>query len=57
LHAEAPEQVRVGEKGLPGPVGYWHVSDVAALDRLLAAGARRREAVSAVGGGKLSAAR
>jgi hypothetical protein len=41
-------------RGLTGPVGYWHVADAAAaLDQLVAAGARPRDPIGDVGGGKL----
>ena len=44
------------DKGMTGPVGYWHVEDLtASLDELLAAGAQPEQAVSDVGGGKLVA--
>ncbi len=43
-------------KGMPGPVGYWHVDDIeASVKLLLDAGAQVQEAVSDVGGGKLVA--
>ncbi len=43
-------------KGMTGPVAYWHVSDVhATVTELLAAGAREKEAVHDVGGGRLIA--
>jgi predicted enzyme related to lactoylglutathione lyase len=44
------------EKGMTGPVDYWHVDDIAvAVKELTAAGAREREAVRDVGGGRLVA--
>jgi predicted enzyme related to lactoylglutathione lyase len=44
------------DKGMTGPVGYWHVDDVhAALKRLLDTGARIVQDVRDVGGGKLIA--
>ena len=44
-------------RGMTGPVGYWHVDDVAAaLRRLLDAGAQIEQDVRDVGGGKLVAA-
>jgi len=43
-------------KGMPGPVGCWHVDDIeASVKLLLDAGAQVQEAVSDVGGGKLVA--
>src|SRR4051812_15386707 len=43
-------------KGMAGPIGYWHVADIAAsLKQLLAAGAEAQQAISDVGGGKLIA--
>jgi predicted enzyme related to lactoylglutathione lyase len=44
------------DKGMTGPVAYWHVDDIhAAIQRLLDAGAQARQAVNDVGGGKLVA--
>jgi predicted enzyme related to lactoylglutathione lyase len=44
------------DKGMTGPVGYWHVDDIAvAVKELTAAGAREQEAVRDVGGGRLVA--
>jgi hypothetical protein len=43
-------------KGLSGPVGYWHVDDLAAtVEALVAAGGTAHQAVTDVGGGKLVA--
>ena len=43
-------------KGLTGPVGYWHVNDIeATLAALLEAGAAPVQGVKDVGGGKLIA--
>lgn len=43
-------------KGMPGPVGYWHVDDIQrALQTLLDGGAATQQAVTDVGGGKLVA--
>ncbi|QTE31245.1 glyoxalase [Pengzhenrongella sicca] len=43
-------------QGMTGPVGYWHVDDIAgALASLLEAGAQALRPVSDVGGGKLIA--
>jgi predicted enzyme related to lactoylglutathione lyase len=45
-----------GHGGVPGPVGYWHVDDIAeTISRLVAAGATVDHDVSDVGGGKLRA--
>lgn len=42
--------------GSPGPVGYWHVDDIAtSLAQLLDAGAETLQEVKDVGGGKLTA--
>ncbi len=42
--------------GTSGPVGYWHVADVAAtLQELVDAGAQTRQEVKDVGGGRLTA--
>jgi predicted enzyme related to lactoylglutathione lyase len=42
--------------GMTGPVGYWHVDDLArSLDQLVAAGAEVQQPVRDVGGGKLIA--
>src|SRR5262245_55782682 len=39
--------------GMTGPVGYWHVDDIAAsLKQLLDAGAETQQAISDVGGGR-----
>jgi predicted enzyme related to lactoylglutathione lyase len=44
------------EQGMPGPVSYWHVPDIAAkLAEVTAAGAAVREAPHDVGGGRLVA--
>lgn len=38
-------------KGMTGPVNYWQVDDIAAtVDRMLAAGATERQAVTDLGG-------
>jgi predicted enzyme related to lactoylglutathione lyase len=43
-------------KGMAGPVGYWHVEDIkGTVAQLIAAGATEQESVSDVGGGKLMA--
>jgi predicted enzyme related to lactoylglutathione lyase len=43
-------------KGMTGPVGYWHVSDIKQrLQSLLDAGAQAVQEVTDVGGGKLIA--
>jgi predicted enzyme related to lactoylglutathione lyase len=43
-------------KGMTGPVAYWHVSDIEkSLQLLLAAGAQAQQEVNDVGGGKLIA--
>jgi predicted enzyme related to lactoylglutathione lyase len=43
-------------KGMVGPLGYWHVDDMAqTLDALLGAGAEQEQEVTDVGGGKLIA--
>lgn len=43
-------------KGMTGPEGYWHVSDIKkSLQTLLEAGAQVRQEVKDVGGGKLIA--
>lgn len=43
-------------QGLTGPVGYWHVDDIAAsLRAILDAGAEEQQAISDVGGGMLMA--
>jgi len=43
-------------QGLTGPLGYWHVDDIAAtLQQLRDAGAEEVQAVRDVGGGKLTA--
>lgn len=43
-------------KGMTGPIGYWHVDDIAeTLKQLLDAGAETQQAISDVGGGKLIA--
>jgi predicted enzyme related to lactoylglutathione lyase len=42
------------QKGMTGPVGYWHVEDInASHQALLDAGATELQAISNVGGGKL----
>ena len=58
----APDGQQVGldphghQKGMTGPVGYWHVDDMdKALAGLLAAGATTQDAPSDVGGGRLVA--
>lgn len=44
------------QAGMTGPVGYWHVGDIAkSLQQLLDAGAQIRQEVRDVGGGKLIA--
>lgn len=41
------------DHGIAGPVGYWHVEDIAsAWDALVAAGAKEVSAVRDVGGGR-----
>jgi predicted enzyme related to lactoylglutathione lyase len=43
-------------KGMTGPLGYWHVGDIhASLEALLGAGAETQQAISDVGGGRLIA--
>ena len=43
-------------KGLTGPLAYWHVADIQqTVKELLAAGATERQAVQDVGGGRLIA--
>ena len=43
-------------KGMTGPVGYWHVNDIKnSLQLLLDAGAQAQQEVTDVGGGKLIA--
>ena len=43
-------------KGMTGPVGYWHVTDIKkSLQLLLDAGAQAQQEVTDVGGGKLIA--
>lgn len=43
-------------QGMTGPLGYWHVDDIAAtLKQLRDAGAEEVQAVRDVGGGKLTA--
>jgi predicted enzyme related to lactoylglutathione lyase len=43
-------------KGMTGPVGYWHVDDIAArVTALVEAGAETQQPISNVGGGKLIA--
>jgi predicted enzyme related to lactoylglutathione lyase len=43
-------------KGMTGPVGYWHVNDIQkSLQLLLDAGAQAQQEVQDVGGGKLIA--
>ncbi len=43
-------------KGMTGPVGYWHVNDIKkTLQLLLDAGAQAQQEVKDVGGGKLVA--
>jgi predicted enzyme related to lactoylglutathione lyase len=44
------------QKGMTGPVGYWHVDDIEkVLGQLLAVGAQAQQAPTDVGGGKLVA--
>lgn len=44
------------DKGMRGPVGYWHVDDIRMIiDALVAQGAARAGDVTDVGGGKLIA--
>lgn len=44
------------EKGMDGPVGYYHVEDIkATVKQLLDAGAQEQQAVTDVGGGRLVA--
>lgn len=43
-------------RGMTGPLGYWHVSDIRnTLQLLLDAGAQAQQEVADVGGGKLTA--
>src|SRR5712692_7511825 len=43
-------------RGMTGPVGYWHVDDIKeSLTLLLDAGAEPQQAITDVGGGKLTA--
>ncbi len=43
-------------KGMTGPIGYWHVDDIQrALQTLLESGAATQQAITDVGGGKLIA--
>jgi len=43
-------------RGMTGPLGYWHVSDIRkTLQLLLDAGAQAQQEVQDVGGGKLTA--
>src|SRR5437764_3623268 len=43
-------------KGMAGPVGYWHVDDIqTTLGQALASGAETVQAVTDVGGGRLTA--
>ncbi|MEO8285178.1 MAG: VOC family protein [Chloroflexota bacterium] len=43
-------------KGMTGPVGYWHVDDIkGTLQSLLEAGAQTQQDIQDVGGGKLIA--
>ena len=43
-------------KGMTGPLGYWHVDDIeSTFERLLAGGSEPDQAISDVGGGKLTA--
>jgi predicted enzyme related to lactoylglutathione lyase len=43
-------------QGMTGPINYWHVADIeASLNRLVGAGATRRQEPRDVGGGKLIA--
>ena len=45
------------DKGMSGPVGYWHVDDITTtVDALVAQGAQLQGNVADVGGGKLIAA-
>jgi predicted enzyme related to lactoylglutathione lyase len=40
-------------KGMQGPLGYWHVDDIAArLEQLIATGGVVQQAITEVGGGK-----
>jgi predicted enzyme related to lactoylglutathione lyase len=44
------------DKGMTGPLSYWHVDDItASLNLLLDAGAEVRQPIQDVGGGKLTA--
>ncbi|MGH2721230.1 MAG: VOC family protein [Actinomycetota bacterium] len=44
------------DRGMTGPVGYWHVGDIeVTLASLVAAGATLQQEVTDVGGGKLIA--
>ncbi|HEY0520260.1 MAG TPA: VOC family protein [Ilumatobacteraceae bacterium] len=44
-------------RGLDGPLGYWHVDDIAStISAVLAAGGEKHHDVTDVGGGKLVAA-
>jgi hypothetical protein len=44
------------DKGMTGPVAYWHVEDIkAVVGELIAAGAEEVQGVSDVGGGRLIA--
>ncbi len=44
------------QKGMTGPLAYWHVDNIeATLQALLAAGAEAQQPISDVGGGKLIA--
>jgi predicted enzyme related to lactoylglutathione lyase len=44
------------DKGMPGPVGYWHVDDInKTVQQLLESGAQVQQAINDVGGGKLIA--
>jgi predicted enzyme related to lactoylglutathione lyase len=43
-------------RGMTGPVGYWHVDDInKSVEELVAAGAKSEQPVRDVGGGKLIA--
>lgn len=44
------------KQGMTGPISYWQVNDIkASLQALVAAGAKVRQEVTDVGGGKLTA--
>lgn len=43
-------------QGMTGPVGYWHVDDIAkSLKQLIDSGAAEQQAIRDIGGGKLIA--